>query len=145
MSTIYERIKQRRKELGLSADDVASSLGVSRATIYRYESSEIEKLPITILEPLAKILRTSPAYLMGWTNCELPIPSGDPQYNTEEQNLVNNYRELDERGKGAVQTTIEYELKVARSRLGTAPPSYSFAKASSRRYVPILGLSLIHI
>ena len=29
---VYERIKARRKELGLSADDVAAALGVSRAT-----------------------------------------------------------------------------------------------------------------
>lgn len=63
---IYEKIKNRRKELGLSADDVAESLGVSRATIYRYESADIEKLPITSLVPLAKILKCSPGYLMGW-------------------------------------------------------------------------------
>ena len=29
--TIYERIKKRRKELGLTADQVADSLGISRA------------------------------------------------------------------------------------------------------------------
>lgn len=63
---VYERIKARRKELELSADDVANALNVSRATIYRYESAEIEKLPITVLEPLSKILRCSPGYLMGW-------------------------------------------------------------------------------
>lgn len=63
---VYERIKARRKELGLSADNVANALGVSRATIYRYESADIEKLPTTIIEPLAKILQCSIAYLMGW-------------------------------------------------------------------------------
>ncbi len=63
---VYERIKNRRKELGLSADNVADALGVSRATIYRYESADIEKLPTTILEPLSKILHCTPAYLMGW-------------------------------------------------------------------------------
>lgn len=63
---IYERIKARRKELGLSADDVASALGVSRATIYRYESADIEKLPTQIIVPLAEVLRCSPAWLMGW-------------------------------------------------------------------------------
>jgi len=35
---VGEWIKQRRKELGLSADDVAAALGVDRSTIYRYES-----------------------------------------------------------------------------------------------------------
>ena len=64
---IYERIKHRRKELGLTADAVADALGVSRATVYRYESADIEKLPITAIKPLSEVLKISPAYLMGWT------------------------------------------------------------------------------
>lgn len=51
--TIGERIKQRRKQLGLSADYIAEKLGKDRATIYRYESDEIENLPLPILEPLS--------------------------------------------------------------------------------------------
>lgn len=64
--TIGERIKQRRKELGLSVDELADKLGKNRATIYRYESNEIEKLPTTVLEPLANALGVSPGFLMGW-------------------------------------------------------------------------------
>lgn len=63
---IGERIRQRRKFLGLSVDELAEKLGKNRATIYRYESSDIEKLPTTVLEPLADALKTTPAYLMGW-------------------------------------------------------------------------------
>lgn len=65
--TVGERIKNRRKQLGLSVEQLSELLGKDRATIYRYENSSIEKLPITVLEPLAQALRTSPAYLMGWT------------------------------------------------------------------------------
>lgn len=65
---IYERIKNRRKELGLTADQVAGALGVSRATIYRYESAQIEKVPTDALAPLAKVLKCTPAYLMGWSD-----------------------------------------------------------------------------
>lgn len=68
--TIGERIKSRRIELGLSVDDVASKLNKNRATVYRYESSYIEKLPTTVLEPLANVLHTTPAYLMGWESIE---------------------------------------------------------------------------
>ena len=76
--TIGERIKLRRQELGMSADDLATRLGKNRATIYRYESDEIENLPINVLEPLAGILNVSPAYLMGWKNekrdsCPIPL------------------------------------------------------------------------
>lgn len=51
----------------MSVDEVASRLGKNRATVYRYENNDIENLPTTVLEPLAKILETTPAYLMGWS------------------------------------------------------------------------------
>lgn len=63
---IHERIKRLRKQNKLSVDEIVKKLNISRATYYRYESNEIEKLPLTILEPLSKILNTTPAYLMGW-------------------------------------------------------------------------------
>lgn len=66
--TVGQRIKNRRKDLGITVDDIAAQLGRNRATVYRYESNDIENLPTTVLEPLAKILKTTPAYLMGWTD-----------------------------------------------------------------------------
>lgn len=66
MSITGERIKERRKQLEMSADDVAAELGVSRSTIFRYENGQIEKVPANVLEKLAVILKTTPAYLMGW-------------------------------------------------------------------------------
>lgn len=64
--SVGERIKARRKELSLSADFVAEKLGVSRSTVFRYENGAIEKLPADALEPIAKVLRTTVAALMGW-------------------------------------------------------------------------------
>ena len=66
--TTGQRIKERRKAIGLSAEQVAAELSVSAATIYRYEKGDIEKLPGYILEPLSKILRTTPNYIMGWAD-----------------------------------------------------------------------------
>lgn len=64
--TTGERIKLRRKELGLSADKLAEAIGVSRSTMFRYENGYIEKLPINNLVPLARALNTTVGYLMGW-------------------------------------------------------------------------------
>lgn len=68
--TIGDRVKQRRIKLGLSVDELASRINKNRATVYRYESKDIEKLPTTILVPLAEALQTTPAYLMGWLDLE---------------------------------------------------------------------------
>lgn len=64
--TIGERIRARRKEIGMSADELGKRLGKDRSTVFRYEKGDIEKVPIDILEPIAKALNTTPAALMGW-------------------------------------------------------------------------------
>ena len=86
--TIGERIKERRKKLGLSVEELADKLGKNRATIYRYESSEIEKLPTTLLKPLAKALNTTPAFLMGWDESE-KNPQQFKNEDPEKDNKIN--------------------------------------------------------
>lgn len=63
---IGTRIKERRKELKMSAEELGKKLGKDRSTIYRYEKGDIENLPLDILEPIANALQTTPQYLMGW-------------------------------------------------------------------------------
>ena len=70
MSITSIRMKQRRKELGLRAEDVADHIGVSRATLFRYENGGIEKVPFNTLAPLATALSTNVAWLAGWSNDE---------------------------------------------------------------------------
>lgn len=70
VSDIAKRIKLQRQKQNISIDKLAKILGKNRATVYRYENGDIEKLPMAILEPLAKALHTTPAYLMGWQNDE---------------------------------------------------------------------------
>ena len=78
---IGERIKQRRKELGMSADKLGEILGKDRSTIFRYEKGDIENLPLDILQPIAKALMTTPQYLMGW--------SDDKKANTPEKQKLS--------------------------------------------------------
>lgn len=66
MVDVGKRIKMRRKEMGFSAEKVAEMMGVSPATIYRYESNHILNMGTDKLERLAAVLRTTPEYLMGW-------------------------------------------------------------------------------
>jgi transcriptional regulator with XRE-family HTH domain len=63
---VGKRIQDRRKELNMSVDELAKRLNKNRTTVYRYEKGDIENLPLGTLRPLAEILETTPAYLMGW-------------------------------------------------------------------------------
>lgn len=70
MTDIGKKINKRRIELGLSIDELAEKIGKNRATIYRYENGNIEKLPSAIILPLANALKVTPAYLLNWENEE---------------------------------------------------------------------------
>ena len=100
-----DRIKQRRLELGLTADDLAEKIGKSRATIYRYENGDIENMPTPVLEPLAKALDTTPADLMGWQSSSIsPLHNNIRCENVAESELVLSYRKLNKPNQSKVLT-----------------------------------------
>lgn len=59
-------IKERRTKLGMTLADVASKMGVSEATVQRWESGTIKNLRHERIGRLAEVLGVSPAVLMGW-------------------------------------------------------------------------------
>ena len=60
------RIKQKRKELGMTQQDLATKLGyTNRATIAKIESGENDIVQSKVVA-FAKALQTTPSYLMGW-------------------------------------------------------------------------------
>ena len=77
---VGQRIKARREELGISAEELGQKIGKAKTTIYRYELGLIEKLPTSVLESIASALRTSPAYLMGWTDNIAPTSTQPPAF-----------------------------------------------------------------
>ena len=62
------RMKSIRKQQGISADQLAESIGVSRSTIFRYEKGDIEKMPIEVVANVASSLHVSLIDLMGISN-----------------------------------------------------------------------------
>lgn len=74
--TIGEKIKKRRQELGLSVDELAKRIGKNRATVYRYESEEIMKLPSSVLVPIAEALDIKPSFLISDDDEPNNIPFG---------------------------------------------------------------------
>ncbi len=110
--TIGERVKARRLELGLSVDEVADALGKNRATVYRYESNEIEKLPTTVLEPLAKVLKVSPGYLMGWEDEETKEDDGKDEINNLQSTVGERLKSIRMK-KGVKVSEIAKELGIS--------------------------------
>lgn len=85
---IGDRIKQARIALGYSAEQVAAFLGVSPATVYRYENGDISKLPSNFIKPLAEYLCVTPSWIMGWTEDHPDDPLND-QLLTKESRIIS--------------------------------------------------------
>ena len=93
MTDIGKRIRGRRMELDLSVEDVAKQLNKNRTTVYRYERGDIENLPLETLKPLAEILSTTPAYLMGWEDRNDDISEDPPLLKSNFVSYINLFEE----------------------------------------------------
>lgn len=70
-------IKKRREQLGISQEQLANILGYkSRSSINKIELNHTD-LPQSKIVALAKALRVTPAYLMGWEEPEQPTPKSN--------------------------------------------------------------------
>lgn len=84
MAIIHERIKERRRSLGMTLAQLADLTGVKEATAQRWESGAIKTLKYDTVETLANALRCTPQYLMGWETEEtLPISNNEERLNEE--------------------------------------------------------------
>lgn len=67
---INKIIKNRRIELGMTMNDVAKAVGVSEATVSRWESGDIANMRRDKIAKLAEVLHVSPAVIMGWEDID---------------------------------------------------------------------------
>ena len=65
-----EVIKLKRKEKDMTLRELAEKVGVSEATVSRWESGDIRSMKRKNIEALSKILGISPAILMEWEEYE---------------------------------------------------------------------------
>lgn len=76
MLQIYENIKNRRNELGLSQQDLAELVGYAdKSMIAKIEKGYVD-LSQTKIEIFANALKTTPSALMGWKEAPRTSESG---------------------------------------------------------------------
>ena len=60
------RIKQLREAKNLTQEELAKLLNTKRQTISKYEKEIVTNIPSDRIEELAKVLGSTPEYIMGW-------------------------------------------------------------------------------
>lgn len=77
MATLYDRIKSRRTELGLTVEELAHKMGYKdKSSISKIENGKAD-IPQSKIAAFADALETTPAYLMGWE--EQPSPAASKE------------------------------------------------------------------
>ena len=132
---IGSRIKAARKDHGVTQEELGARIGVTKATINKYEVGTVVNLKRTVIEKIAAALEVTPGYLMGWnsesggvqvgtvqtnngvighTNAPVTISNGEgPRaLSKEEIELLRIYNQLDVRSRmELLSTAIELEEK----------------------------------
>lgn len=60
------KIKELRKEKGLTLEEVANQVGVGKSTVRKWETGMIANMRRDKIAALASALGTTPMYLLGW-------------------------------------------------------------------------------
>lgn len=66
MTNPGERIREMRKLINMSQEELGRRVGVQRAAIQKYEKGTVQNIPLQTIEQIAKVLDVSPTYLVGW-------------------------------------------------------------------------------
>ena len=93
---IANRMKRQRLNLEYSYKDLEKITGITASTLQRYETGAINKLPIDKLEVIAKALKVTPSYLMGWED-----EKGNP--------LINRSKNTDPISQLSKKEKFEYD------------------------------------
>lgn len=62
------RVRYARLKKGLTQQELADKLNVTKQTVYKYENGLVKTIPYDIVMKMGEILDTNPAYLMGFEN-----------------------------------------------------------------------------
>jgi len=98
---IGNRIHKKRKDLGLTMLEVAQKVGVSEATVSRWESGDIANMRRDRIALLAKALNVSISFIIDLedNNNELKHSSTSQTITSDGQQLLNKYNQLNDLGK----------------------------------------------
>jgi transcriptional regulator with XRE-family HTH domain len=107
-------LRQRRKELGLTMKQVADAVGVSEATISRYESGNIRNMRRDRIDKYAKVLRVN---LLDMIEFEDQVDELNKAFAKDYEVLMGYLRE---RFDNADEVNAAYELIIRLSMLNKA-------------------------
>lgn len=66
MTEVSKRLLELISKRGMSYSELAAKTDIPKSALQRYATGETAKIPLDRLEAMARALKTSPSYLLGW-------------------------------------------------------------------------------
>ena len=107
MSTRIERIKSLIEQSKLTYQELENLTGIKKSSLQRYVTGATEKIPLDVIEKLAKTFNVSPEYLMGWSDDKMRNSSGQYIYSEGAEKLLDFYHSLTDESKKAFDDAID--------------------------------------
>lgn len=109
METKGERIYKARKKAGFTLEELGNQVGVSKATIKRYEIGTISNIPSDKIELIAKATGVTESYIMGWEDDTNSLT--EQNYSSDTLEMIQKYNRLIPINKDFVKNTIDMLLE----------------------------------
>ena len=114
-------IESRRKELGLTLEQVGNAVGVGKSTVKKWESGFIENMKRDKIALLANILHISPVVLITGSYSDEQTKTPDP-LTDDENKLLEAFRKLNSTGRQEAVNRVEELTEISK---------YTFSAQSS--------------
>lgn len=108
------RIKDLRLAKGLTLEQVGNAVGVGKSTVRKWEVGMITNMKRDKIASLAKVLGTTPAYLMGWKEDEKPISPKEPLLTEGEKKMLELFRKIPADKQSAALDMLQAALEMQR-------------------------------
>ena len=69
-----QRIKELRKEAGLTQEELGEKLGLQKSAIAKYESGRVENIKRSTIQAMADLFGVKPSYILGFDEEDVDNP-----------------------------------------------------------------------
>ena len=115
-----ERIKQARKDAGLTQTELAARLGISKQLLYKYETDIVKNIPLDTMKDLARILDVRPSYLADFDDDKTAASTSEPALNevldqlSGDSALMFDGEPLDDVTRDLLRDSLENQFRTAK-------------------------------
>ena len=109
---MWQKIKSLREEKGMTLEELGNIVGVGKSTVRKWETGMIANMKRDKIAALAKALRTTPEYLMGWEEeKQKNLPQEKLKLTEGEKMLLDLFNKVPEDQQKLVLEMIRAALK----------------------------------